>query len=844
MKRSFLSVLLILALCAVSCTQKESVEGRVVSLTFCETGLKTTLNTGRTSLQWCDGDAVTIFNDSDASAAEAVYSPSGNIKVNVPDGATVLKAVYPKTEGSYSEPGHVFLREQTQASAGVLNGACYPLEAVADIVDNTAELHFETVGAAFAVNVFGPQFAGEKLLSLSVKPSQLAQAVKVTLGTPWEIVSEKPADKKTFAGQIYACLEKGGYSKITFNVRTDRCNYTITSNETVMDLQSSDFFAVNLDLSHLSVTITPTVEGFDEQEEDVTDASTSFVDLVEYPSDIQLTDDIIPDFSTVGYRWGERPYPNYSNTVKLPPPSGGDDTPMIQNAIDSAPERTVIEFQEGRYIVDGLLIVDKNGIILRGAPERKTEIFARGTVPFDDNFDPTASGVFYAPIRKLICVGVSDKSSRTTEYSASVANINVKNKDGKTMENHPDAWYVHGTQMKNGSVRTLGNATDIIEDAYCGSRFVTVSDPTSFNVGDKVVIYRPATQEWIHDLKMDMIIKALNDVGTITQWSPQAYGIYWERVITAVHGNLLYFDAPLVMSITQKYGGGSVIHCSQPRIKECGIENLKLVSDYNPDRDYEVGGRLTHGDIYHADTAINFFAAEHCWVKNVETCYFSSCAVAMSAGARNITVEGCDQREPAAYIRGGLRYAFHVDGGQFCLIRDCTSDWDRHQWVTAQKIPGPNVFFNCTSTNAQSNIGPHQRWATGTLYDHVTTTREVSVNDAGNSGTGQGWQGVNQVFWRCRGNKYIIQHPWVTGYNYAIGCRMLDGSDAVLSEATGYANPGYAPDGSVVYDSEVNGTRPNGICRQLEPGEPESLYLYQLQQRLASGNLISNIVGD
>jgi hypothetical protein len=516
---------------------------------------------------------------------------------------------------------------------------------------------------------------------------------------------------------------------------------------------------------------------------------------------------------------------------------------MIQAAIDAASEGTVIQFQEGRYIVDGLLILDKNEIILRGAGNRQTEIFARGTVPLDDDWNPSASGVAYPCVRPLINVGVSKlntDNTRTAQVAYSIAALTVTNLDNRIIEQHADAWKIYGRRMYSGSREIVGGGSTIIEDAFCGSRFVTVQDASFFAPGDKVVVSRPGTTEWIHDLKMDNIIKAMDDIGTIVQWSPEEYSMNWERTVTDVVGNRVYLDIPLVMSITQAYGGGELRHYSRTRIRECGIENLKLTSDYNPARNSVKYGV---GDVYHASTAVAFYGAEHCWVKNVETHFFSNSAVDMGRESKNITVRDCDQREPAGYLMGGLRYAFHISGGQQCLVRDCTSDDDRHQFVTGSRIPGPNVFLRCTGTNGHADVGPHQRWATGTLYDNVSTNASMKAIDAGNSGTGQGWQGTNQVFWCCTAKGFAAQSPWVTGKNYVIGCTLIGGSPVTaFAKARNYPNPGYDPDGNIVNDSAVNGTRIDGVLRALEPGEEQSLYETQLRDRLASGHRISDIV--
>ena len=833
----------------LSCRHEEPSESRQISLSICETAVKTVLNSSRTSLQWSDGDAISVYNDHDASIASAAYEAGASIKVFVPLEATSVKATYPETSGSYDAPGFVFPELQEQASAGVLNGSCYPLVAEAAIVQDAAELHFETVGSAFALNVYNPKEQGEKLQSVTVKPSQRASGVRVQMSSPFVIGSDRPSDKRSYEGQVYACLEKGRYSGVAFTVVTDRYQYSITTNDTMMDLEGHDFFAVNLDLTHLKAYISVGVgtESFSAEEEEAVDVTLSgagFVELTQQDdSDAQLTEDIIPDFSTVGYHWGEAEFPDYGSVVELDAPSGDDDTEMIQAAIDAASEGTVILFQPGRYIVDGLLILDKNGIILRGSGNRQTELFARGTVPLDDDWDPSANGAAYPCVRTLVNVGVSKRNAqgeRTAQTTYSIAALTVTNLDNRIIEQHPDAWKIRGQMMYSGSTEVMGGGSTITEDAFCGSRFVTVSDASFFARGDKVVVYRPGTAEWIHDLKMDNIIKAVDDIGTIVQWSPEEYSMCWERTVTDVVGNRVYLDAPLVMSIMKAYGGGELRHYSRTRIRECGIENLKMTSDYNPARNSVKYGV---GDIYHATTAVAFYGAEHCWVRNVETHFFSNSAVVMGRESKNITVQGCDQREPAGYLMGGLRYAFHISGGQQCLVRDCTSDDDRHQFVTGARIPGPNVFLRCSGTNGHADVGPHQRWATGTLYDNVSTNASMKAYDAGNSGTGQGWQGTNQVFWCCTASAFSLQTPWVTGKNYAIGCMLPGGAPlTAFSKARNYPNPGYGPSGNLVNDSDVNGDRILGELRSLGPGEEASLYEAQLRGRLAAGVRISDIV--
>ena len=103
---------------------------------------------------------------------------------------------------------------------------------------------------------------------------------------------------------------------------------------------------------------------------------------------------------------------------------------------------------------------------------------------------------------------------------------------------------------------------------------------------------------------------------------------------------------------------------------------------------------------------------------------------------------------------------------QLNLVAGCYTTEGRHDYVTGGRTAGPNVFHNCTSVNAHNDIGPHQRWATGTLYDNVRTDGIINVQERRSGG--HGWTGVTQVLWNCTGAKTSVQSPWVSGKNYAI----------------------------------------------------------------------------
>ncbi|MCU0468893.1 MAG: hypothetical protein MUF58_09845, partial [Arcicella sp.] len=105
--------------------------------------------------------------------------------------------------------------------------------------------------------------------------------------------------------------------------------------------------------------------------------------------------------------------------------------------------------------------------------------------------------------------------------------------------------------------------------------------------------------------------------------------------------------------------------------------------------------------------------------------------------------------EGKSILTGGRRYSFN-NNGQLNLFINCHTTEGRHDFVTGAKVCGPNAFVNCTAKNTHGDTGPHHRWAMGTLYDNIVTDGEINVRDRGNSGSGHGWAGVNQVLWNCK----------------------------------------------------------------------------------------------
>ena len=416
--------------------------------------------------------------------------------------------------------------------------------------------------------------------------------------------------------------------------------------------------------------------------------------------------DRLPDFSGVGFFRNRIPLPHVPVVMSLEP-GGGDDLVRIQNAIDEVSRRRpdangyrgALLLKKGLYRVSGTLRISQNGVVLRG--------------------EGAATRVLATAHRQHTLLIVS------------------------------------GT----GNIREIPGRRTAITDQRVpvGAHSFNVRKPDGFHVGDSIILYRPATANWIADIRMDQI--DVRDSNTL-QWKPADYGLRFERVITRIEGNRISIDNPVVMGMDQAYGGGEIYAYQFPgRIRQVGVEDIQFESVYTNDTDEA-----------HGWTAVYFNRIENAWATRVSSRFFGYSCINLGYESRNVTVTDCQYLDPKSEITGGRRYSFNNDG-QLNLVMNCLASFGRHDYVTGARVCGPNVFYNCRSEHAQADIGPHHRWAAGTLYDNIVTDGEINVQDRGNWGTGHGWAGVTQVIWNCTVARAAIQNPWASGVNYVIGLK-------------------------------------------------------------------------
>lgn len=460
----------------------------------------------------------------------------------------------------------------------------------------------------------------------------------------------------------------------------------------------------------------------------------------------------LPDFSHAGYRGGGVPLPDVAPAIAVTA-GGGRDRERIQAAIDLVSARPpdargvrgAVLLGPGTFRIDGHLRIAASGVVLRGAGpgEAGTTLVATGTS------------------RRALIV-VAGQGERTEDHRASSP--------------------------------VVGDYVPV------GARTLRLANASAFRVGDGVVVRRPSPAAWIARLGMDTFPGWRPE--DRLHWQPGSRDIVWDRVVTAVEGDRLTLDVPLTTALEAALGGGTVTRYDFPgRIAEVGVEDLRLVSEYDAARP---------ADEDHAWFAIALDNVRDAWVRRVTARHFVSYVINAEAGVKWLTVEDVHAQAPVSEVGGYRRRVFYT-AGQLTLFRRCTSEGGRRDFGVGFVAAGPNVFLESRATGALDWSGPLESWASGVLYDNVVIRGNgLRLTNRGTAQQGMGWTAANSVLWNCEATDIEVQVP-PGATNQAYGCRGVTSGAGIVDDPR-----------AVPYRDFFRGT----------PTSPRSLYLTQLAERL------------
>jgi hypothetical protein len=447
----------------------------------------------------------------------------------------------------------------------------------------------------------------------------------------------------------------------------------------------------------------------------------------------------VMDFSAAGYRAGGVALPVVPVARRLTP-AGGDNTAQIQAALDEV--RGAVVLAPGEYEIAGTLTIARSGVVLRG--------------------------------EKGATIRLTGKPHRFLEIRGS------------------------------GTYHNEGAEIAIVDDYVpSGAETFRVRDAARFHPGDRVLVQRPVTAEWVHFMGMDTLVRD----GKPQTWIRAGNVIRTDRVIQSVSGDRITLEVPLSDSLDSRFTSATVVHYNFPgRITEAGVENLKIVTPFD---DVPITGPQF--------TAIRMDATEDAWARDIEIQETQN-GVVIGPAAKCVTLTHVRIHHSAAHSGSAAPADFALQGTQILLDR-CAVTGAEGTWpvVTQAQVTGPIVVLNFTADHR--GVAPHQRWATGLLVDGgdflgaSEHTSGIAFTNRATMGSGHGWDIGWAVAWNVRSPFLVVQQPPGT-MNWCIGC-----VGKPVTSKTG-------PDG--IFDSTG------------KPVEPPSLYLEQLRERLGAA-AIKNI---
>jgi hypothetical protein len=413
----------------------------------------------------------------------------------------------------------------------------------------------------------------------------------------------------------------------------------------------------------------------------------------------------IPDFSYCGYMAGEQSIPDVPIKIKVRAQQG-DMTRKIQDALDYIAKlpidkngfRGAVLLEKGLYEIQGGLKIKASGIVLRGSGMAES-----GTILYGAGLD------------RQTLITIKGVNNRKTDLEQPIIDA-----------------YVPVNALK-----------------------IKVATDNNFKPGDKVIIHRPSTKEWIQTLGTDHFGGGITSLG----WKPEDRDIYWDRIIVSVAGESITLDAPLTTALDQSYGVSTIAKYNWTgRIEQIGIENLRCISafDNNNPKDEE-----------HRWMAITMENVCNAWIRRVIFEHFAGSAVALWETTRQITVEDCKSLSPVSEIGGQRRNTFWATGQQ-ALFQRIYSENGYHDFA-AGYCSSLNAFVQCESHLSYSFSGAIDSWASGILFDVVNLDgNALSYKNLGQDLQGAGWNAANSVFWNCSAARVDCYQP-PTANNWAFG---------------------------------------------------------------------------
>lgn len=428
----------------------------------------------------------------------------------------------------------------------------------------------------------------------------------------------------------------------------------------------------------------------------------------------------------MGYKGGAVPIPSPVAQVTLSPSSSGDDTVAVQNALNQVGQlpvgndgfRGTVFLLPGTFTFTNYLYMSNSGVVLRGSGTDQT-------------------------LLNLIFV--------LNSTSVNNAFINV---DG-------------------GSYYKFSNRNTTITDQYVPvhTTLLNVTDASKFVIGDTVLVQRKITSDWVTFMGMQNLQKTAN--GTSVSWyqpnSTRSVSTQ-ERTIVGISNNTIQLDIPLTDPYNATLDGNSTVNAFTfpTRLTNIGIESLSAIAPPS-----QTGQDILSGLWIFA----SFGSVADSWIQNVNVTNFDNGLCDMDHLSTRLTIQDIDiQHGVPLNITPGHALELSQRGQQSLYQRIRDTGYSIYFHTTQSYTNGPNVIRDCvfnapSGTAAMSFVAPHNRFATGALFENITFTNGgIQIINRKADGLGQGWSAAWSVGWNSIGSTFQIYTP-PGSTNWCIGCQ-------------------------------------------------------------------------
>lgn len=484
------------------------------------------------------------------------------------------------------------------------------------------------------------------------------------------------------------------------------------------------------------------------------------------------------------------------------PTGEADSTNAIQAAINAAGSAGggVVFMPEGTYRVkpqgnnNQALLINKNGIVLRGAGAEKTRIF-------------------------------------NDEH-------NMRRKTIIRAQGSTSSW----TARPSGSTERL-----ITSDLFTPTHVIPVSSTSGFSVGDWVMLRADMTDAFAADHNM-------LDLWGGGIYNPLK-GVTFQRKITAINSTArtITIDVPIRYYLRPR--DNARVHHLHGQLLNIGMEDFSIGNVQHPNSGLSTGWGEDHYTVegtnayeVHDSWAIRYDRVRDSWISRVES-YLPTVntveAHLLSNGisvrqSNSVTIEHADFQRPLYGGGGGNGYMYVIGNSNEILIRDSAARYSRHGFSIIDMGSSGIVFLRfldqetsrqVVRTGATSGRGSdhHKYLSQSNLVD--TSIANASWFEAkwrGNSGgsISHGQTSVHTVFWNTEGLSYW-EHLFSGQYvSYVVR------SDQARH---GYIIGTRGPASGILTDVTAGRTEPRDFREGVGMGDtlsPFSLYEDQLAGRL------------